>query len=176
VTDSAANMIAAFKNCENIENIQYVEESSSDSESQLEILGVEDPDIEIGDYEEEDDNSDGSDGTDEESSEELDEQTENNINRRFRFGESYSRSSCYSHTLQLVVKKALTKDSNSNKILSSTGKIVKFFNKSSYWKKRLQKAAGKDLVKPATTRWNSNYHMLKRISSVSSDHIINTKY
>lgn len=79
------------------------------------------------------------------------------------------RISCYAHTLQLVIKDVIGKGGRPKEVLDCAFKIVKYFMRSNYWRKRLKKVVGKVLIKPAATRWNYIYYVLERLCQVISD-------
>lgn len=76
------------------------------------------------------------------------------------------RISCYAHTLQLLAKDAIGRNPKSQRVLKDVHGILNFFKKSNYWRARLSNVMGKELIKPAPTRWNSNFYVLKRLTEV----------
>ncbi|XP_035716793.1 zinc finger BED domain-containing protein 4-like [Folsomia candida] len=146
VTDGASNMVCGFKNwTEEAENLMTDEDDSAidlEDDSQ-----PEDSDIsESSEDEEEESNAD-------------DEVTVATPN--ITIGEKV-RISCYAHTLQLVIKDVIGKGGRPKEVLDCAFKIVKYFMRSNYWRKRLKKVVGKVLIKPAT-RWNYIYYVLERL-------------
>ncbi|XP_021961691.1 zinc finger BED domain-containing protein 4 [Folsomia candida] len=77
------------------------------------------------------------------------------------------RISCYAHTLQLLAKDAIGRNPKSQRVLKDVHGILNFFKKSNYWRARLSNVMGKELIKPAPTRWNSNFYVLKRLTEES---------
>lgn len=87
------------------------------------------------------------------------------ITQKITMGERI-RISCSAHTLQLVIKDVMRKGGRPTEVLECAYKIVKYFMRSSYWRKRLKKVVGKVLIKPAATRWNYTYYVLERLCQV----------
>lgn len=77
-----------------------------------------------------------------------------------------TRLQCFAHSIQLCVKSSLKKVTDANNVLNSLRVIVTFFTKSTYWRARLRESAGKDLIKPSLTRWNTYFFVLQRFLSV----------
>lgn len=71
---------------------------------------------------------------------------------------------CMAHTLQLVVKKALS--TNSCSILSKARSLVGHVRKSGVAVQKLQDICGKTLPVDNATRWNSSYLMMKRLTEL----------
>ncbi|OXA39320.1 hypothetical protein Fcan01_25860 [Folsomia candida] len=65
---------------------------------------------------------------------------------------------------QLVVKDVLAKGGRPKDVLDCANNIIKYFMRSSYWRKRLKKVLGKVLLKPAPTRWNYTFYILERLT------------
>lgn len=82
--------------------------------------------------------------------------------------------SCYAHTLNLAVQKALNNEDISN-ITCKVKATVSYFKKSSIgWDKlkKYQQQAGKDVKRPlqdVSTRWNSTYYMLERFIEIKEE-------
>lgn len=75
------------------------------------------------------------------------------------------RLSCTAHTLQLVIKDALSRSSDAEKVIKEANSVVVFFKRSLYWCGQLKLVSGdKCLVAAVPTRWNSSYLMLKRLA------------
>ena len=77
----------------------------------------------------------------------------------------HKRLSCFSHTLQLVVRKFDTITSP-KRSLQSASRLTKKFSKSVAATERLISLAGKKLVSACPTRWNSCYWMISRLLEV----------
>lgn len=74
------------------------------------------------------------------------------------------RNSCLAHLLQLAVKDALSSSEYVTKMVDRTNSVVTFFHRSSHYNaKLLEETGGLGLVKPCVTRWNSQYHCMKRM-------------
>jgi len=71
---------------------------------------------------------------------------------------------CIAHTLQLVVKKALS--TNSCSILSKARSLVGHVRKSGVAVQKLQDIRSKTLPVDNTTTWNSSYLMMKRLTEL----------
>ena len=151
VTDSAANMIKAFRLFNELLISCAAESTSADNEG---IHGVAEVMDEL---------------VDEEDSmfEDVDSLLE---------GMDETRISCNAHDLQLVVNKALSKSKSVSSLLSHCSTIVKFYHKSSHWHQVLVDRAGKGLITYCKTRWNGSLLMLRRLSEVNSNimHVIFT--
>lgn len=75
-----------------------------------------------------------------------------------------TRNSCLAHLLQLGVKDAIAGCDYVTNMIKKVNDIVTFFHRSSYFYGQLRKQNGDlALVKPCVTRWNSQYHCLKRL-------------
>lgn len=75
-----------------------------------------------------------------------------------------TRNSCLAHLLQLGVKDAIAGSVYVTNMIKKVNDIVTFFHRSSYFNGKLRKENGDlALVKPCVTRWNSQYHCLKRL-------------
>lgn len=157
VTDGASNMVCGFRDW-----INEIEGSIQNDDSFVEEMGVEtDSDIE--------ERSDESDCSDEEEDEipifGVIDDSETEQDMHITLGEIF-RFSCYAHRFQLVVKDVLAKGGRPKDVLDCANNIIKYFMRSSYWRKRLKKVLGKVLLKPAPTRWNYTFYILERLTQV----------
>lgn len=161
MTDGAQNMIAAFR------NHQFASQNNNDNEEEnpTDIEELIPSDTTIADNLNEDDVAEG----------ELDIDTEIRqfdhifaaVAQAFgQFKGEEKRISCFVHSLQLVINDALKMDSAVRMVMADVKKIVKFFNKATYWKNKLREKVTKDLIQPAPTRWSSYYDTLSRITEV----------
>jgi hypothetical protein len=74
------------------------------------------------------------------------------------------RNPCLAHLIQLAIKDSLTLSEFVTKLIRRINEIVKFFHRRSSWYSKLRSQNGNvSLLLPCVTRWNSQYHSLKRI-------------
>jgi hypothetical protein len=74
------------------------------------------------------------------------------------------RNSCLAHLLQLAIKQPFTLNTYVRKLIGKVNSIVAFFSRSTHWRAKLKnKSGGLRLIKPCSTRWNSQYHCIKRM-------------
>ena len=76
---------------------------------------------------------------------------------------SFSPISCFSHTLQLVVKDSLKTQRYVNDVIATSKNIVKHFNHSSVAYSNLSIIQTKKLIQDVSTRWNNTYYMLEHL-------------
>lgn len=132
--DNASNVLAAFK----IAKIDVDNNEDLIYEDELEISDNE----EYGDSDLED-----FDNTAEETVLQVDMTTE--------------RNGCL---LQLAIKDAFSECEFASQLLRKVNQVVNYFHRSNFWYTRLRETVGDlSLLKPCTTRWNSQFHCLKRI-------------
>ena len=143
MTDSAANMIKAFKVLNDSQEIPELECEDSLEAMFSEIADLEHLSVEEILSEYSDDESDFSD---------LD--------------VFINRKSCNAHDLQNTNKDALKLSKPATKVISHCGKAVKFYNKSTRWGQVLKQRCGKSLIQANKIRWNSNLRMMARIAEV----------
>ncbi|XP_035713793.1 uncharacterized protein LOC118438118 [Folsomia candida] len=80
------------------------------------------------------------------------------------FPSALPRNSCLAHLLQLAIRDAISENDFVVSLIKDVNGIVRFFHKSTHYYSKLKKINGDlSLIKPCTTRWNSQYHCLKRI-------------
>ena len=160
-TDNGSNMIAAF-NRNQIEEVTNEDEdvsvndvSADDCESELELVDVTLDEGESLDFNFQEDQM---------LAEIADfEQQEDDHTRVFNV--AYKRTSCFIHTLQLVVKIFEANPSFRSSLKKAYG-IVKRVNRSCKATERLIEKAGKKLVSNCPTRWDSTYLMISRLVDV----------
>ncbi len=143
MTDSAANMIKAFKVLNESQQIPQVDCEDSVESMLSEIADMENLSMEdiLAEY----------------SDEECDlSELDALINRR----------SCNAHDLQNTIKDALKMSKPSANLLSHCGRTVKFINKSSRWGQELKRRCRKSLIQAKEVRWNSNISMVQRLAEV----------
>ena len=80
----------------------------------------------------------------------------------------YKRSSCFAHTLQLVVQ-VFDQECSSKSLLRSAHRLVNKINRSSKAIEKLITAAGKKLISDCPTRWSSTYLMIARLVELRSN-------
>jgi hypothetical protein len=151
-SDNAANMFKAFEKPENNKTAAADESSTDEEEEQSKITNTDDQmwdDIDLSD--DEDMESDFLEGLKSWATTVL------------------PRRPCHSHLLQLGVNNALTKNVFVKTICSKLNNIVSYFRRSTHAYSQLRgKTGGLGLVRPCSTRWNSMYHTLKRVSRASN--------
>jgi len=77
-----------------------------------------------------------------------------------------NRNPCLAHLLQLAIKDAIRESEPVTDLIKRANSIVNFFTKSNHYYTKLKEINGNmSLIKPCTTRWNSQFHCLKRIIS-----------
>ena len=150
LTDNGSNMIAAFKEQTNIEG-----EEELTTESDLDEESDDESDNEM---EEDDDDLD----LDSDTEVENYEQCEELHNIAFV---GYKRTSCFVHTLQLVVK-TFDKLAGSKTIMKRAHSLVKKVNKSTKATEMLIRRVGKKLISDCPTRWSSTFLMISRLLEV----------
>ena len=78
---------------------------------------------------------------------------------------NFRRLNCMAHTLQLVIRKVYVEYRD---VLSKARQLVGKMRKSSVVTEQLLAKCGKTVVSDNSTRWNSTYHMAKRLLEVKS--------
>jgi hypothetical protein len=73
------------------------------------------------------------------------------------------RNACLAHLLQLGIKDRINFSKLVKDLIKRINDIVNYFHKSNFWYSKLRKEIQISLLKACTTRWNSQYHCLKRI-------------
>jgi hypothetical protein len=75
-----------------------------------------------------------------------------------------TRNACLAHLIQLAVKNALSSSDFVTTLLKKLNEIVLFFKRRDFWYSKLKaKTNNIFLLLPCVTRWNSQYHCIKRI-------------
>ncbi len=148
VTDSAANMIKAFK----LINEIAAEEAYDITDEFSDDLGPLPPEEALLECLEELVDSDNDDC-------DLDEELDSHIENRI---------ACCAHLLQLCYKDAFkAKEAEpANNLLKHATRLVKWIRKSSYWHQRLYDKVKKSLKRAIDIRWNSNNPLLERVAEV----------
>ena len=160
LTDNGSNMIKAFKL---LSFDETDEEESSEVLSENELDSEQEDDCDDSDLEDEE-MSDGS----AKAVDEIKNFDEHEDDHSIAFI-GWKRNSCFTHTLQLVVKE-FEKAPCFKATLAKAYKIVKKFNSSCKGTEKLVKLAGKKLVSNCPTRWDSIFLMISRLISVR-DHV-----
>jgi len=85
-------------------------------------------------------------------------------------------SPCLSHTVQLVINVAIKSEESVVQLISEVNHIITFFRRSPKWLAVYRKEvkencacnnnSAHELIQPNTTRWNSTFSALERISKV----------
>lgn len=143
ITDSGSNMVAAFRNL--VEKRADTEEEEEEYQDQ---------------YEEEDEERD---------KDKLDEEVENfetkEIDHDITFSTFISRLSCFSHSLQLVVRR-FDEVSSSRSVLKRVHALIKRVNMSTKATEKLISPSRKKLLKDCPTRWSSTFLVIERLLQV----------
>ena len=161
VTDNAANMICAFKKTSFIQSDIYkdiIESSQRDecTDSTLEILNQANEEYEM-------DNLDDATCNDYTESESTDaNECEQMLNASIfdSISEGSIRLSCIAHTLQLVIKDALTDVSSVERAIETVARLIASTNKSNILKEKMENM-DKFFTKRNVTRWSSQFNMVK---------------
>ena len=145
ITDSGSNMVAAFRNL--VEKRTDAEEEEEEDQDQCE---------------EEDEEGDR---------DELDEEVEDfetkEIDHDITFSAFISRLSCFSHTLQLVVRR-FDEVSSYRSVLKRVRALIKRVNMSTKATEKLISLSRKKLLKDCPTRWSSTFLVIERLLEVRS--------
>lgn len=72
---------------------------------------------------------------------------------------------CFAHTLNLLVENVL-KVENTAGLLTKAKAIVKWFKQGVVASDELRKVTDKKLIQPVSTRWNSTFYMLQRLTEL----------
>ena len=155
ITDSGSNMVAAFRNLVE-KRADTEEEEKEQCEEELE---------EEGQCEEEEEEPC------EEDEEVLDEEVEDFVTKEIdhdvTFSTFYNRLSCFSHSLQLVVRR-FDEVSSYRSVLQKVRALVRRVNMSTKATERLITLCRKKLVKDCPTRWSSTFLVIERLLQVRS--------
>ena len=151
ITDSGSNMMAAFRNV--VEKRAITEEESDAKEEEEEEMESE--------AEEEDDNMD-----DLLREEQEDFQTKE-IDHDVTFLAYFDRLSCFSHLLQLVVRR-FDEVKSYQSVLRKVRALVKQVNMSTKATERLISLCRKKLVRDCPTWWSSTFLVIERLLQVKS--------
>ncbi len=148
ITDSASNMIKAFK----LINEIAAEEAYNIDDDFEEELGALEPEEAFAECLEE---LLDSENTDDLPDDELDSIIQN-------------RAACNAHLLQLCLKDAFKAPGAepTNKLLKDSNRIIKWYRKASYWHQRLVEKTKKSLKQSVPVRWNSNTTLAERLAEV----------
>ena len=162
-TDNGSNMVKAFKELSNEGESVEIEEDES-------LTELTDADLEGNKFDDglsEDSDSEDLDEPEATTAEDQMKEFEQHENDHAVTLVGWKRNSCFTHTLQLVVKE-FEKSPCYKSSITKEKKVVKKFNKSCKATEKLIKLAGKKLVSNRPTRWDSMFLMLSRLVCVKS--------
>lgn len=143
ITDSGSNMVAAFRN---------LVEKKDDTEE------------EDDQHEEEDEEGDN---YKDELDEEVDDFETKEIDHDITFSVFISRLSCFSHSLQLVVRR-FDEVSSYRSVLKRVRALIRRVNMSTKATEKLISLCRKKLLKDCPTRWSSTFLVIERLLQVRS--------
>ena len=146
VTDNGTNVVKA---------VRLLREANTACE-----LEVEDEDDVSGDNDEDEENSETEEDDDEVTRDDIsDVEAELPLTSDVKF----RRMNCMAHTLQLIIKKVYIHYSD---VLSKAHQLVAKVRKSSVVTEKLMAKCGKTVIADNSTRWNSTFHMIKRLLEI----------
>ena len=85
------------------------------------------------------------------------------------------RVSCFAHTMQLSVKDGLKACSGISKVLAKAARIVNHVKKSTVATEKVERLYGKTLVSKNETRWNSQLKMVRRLTEIDVDKVVDRR-
>lgn len=148
VTDNGANIVKA---------IRLLRDAHNDTQAQT----AAEPDDVIDDDDSEDDETGGSNSDHDFDSDEVVEQSETQL--QLPLNVSFRRMPCMAHTLQLVIKRVYI---HYRSVLDKARHLMSKIRKSSVAVQMLIAKCGKTVISDNSTRWNSTYHMTRRLIEI----------
>ncbi|CAF1108654.1 unnamed protein product [Brachionus calyciflorus] len=171
ITDNAANMVAAFKKTSLISSnlLKDIEDYSTSCDEAIMDF------VERVNYEHENNDEECEDDT---LCDASDSQSTDSCKFNYNLPDSIfssiscgaQRLSCIAHTLQLVIKDALSDVTQVERAIETVARLISGINRSYLSKEKVEKL-NKFFVKKNETRWNSQYLMIKSFLEFSEEEL-----